>query len=1349
MASEEILPKRTCQHTTGDRAVRVFGFRCRNEWALNKSESDYGWDLIVTLEKNSYVKEHLFIQIKGSDCPEYLKKTHVISFSWETKTINFLSSQPLPALLCLCDTGKSEEPIYYIWVEEVITELDKRKPDWKKHEEVNVHIPLANAFNKDACLEIETHVRNFYTINAAMKSTLLPAFGGQDFIQELYSSDEPGTLLFQRTVPLQKAGLIDIVEDGDEKRLEALSPEDQERSQKLQHISRLLTDLQDKNAERLLSELSDELEQASDGVRAAYYNARGIVSLRKGEYESPIHAFRVAHELRPQERKYTLNLLLAQQIAADQEGSLPDDWKERLDALLSEDSGDCHALRLKASWIARQDSPEEAEAFLRDSPCWEKEPAFCGAYLAAIYHAAGDLANAERLLKEAESSGIEADINFWSLYGNILLKKAFGIYEPASEFVVNGSGPSDLDIETLRQAEKCLQKAFELLQAKGFPYQSLQVVGNYAVTLRLLGDLEKEERICKIYLAHEPQDPTINAALASCLAIQHKTHKAIAHARIAYTHSNDTSNYKLLMICYFNVEAYDELLRLIAERQKYGFDNKEEEGFSLMSSAIAYNEIGEYDYAARILKQLQSDPELAKDAVFAEVGIAKKSNEPRETIVRLYQAALKNYPENLRILLHYLDELQPVSGHNAAEIIRCIKIIELQTQLSPRLIYQFEQAYIQQENFESADELLESGFERYPNEPGFLYERAKVQVGLGDEEHAFQLLQQYIEIGQSSYTVLHNLAWLASETDRVDQAIELFERLLSKVSEKSLRGAIHCQLRELRKQRGDGRKQILRHVVEFGKTVEDVEQEAKFLKLFISTMFGPAWNEDEYDAEVRAWNKEVKERFSKFSEEYPDFLGLKMFEIPDTLPKAEYIFHIQVQLALARLPHELASTPLKIAARSKRYPLSFRTQYSNHGNFIFDYWTYCTGSKSFEHAIHIRHSWNIYEQEKKAVAHSKAAVCIDITALLTLAELDLLDALAKSFDRIFITRGTKNALRGELKNQDGPHPLAQKIEDWRLENRRLIRIPPIEILDEEQEDSFAKSAGGIFLRKVHSPESILRDEIGDSLLLAKKLGIALYSDESAIGQSASQDLGIASFCSIAFFEHLREEGYISIEREATLLAEMISKNFEIVPFSIDHLNCLLKKVWEEAQSEGKPFSRNNLMQHDVMGVFMRQFGEGTILEEKLIEIAISWWQTILVNGKFERNVLVKCMIGPVFCLSMRTKSGVLTDVERAEKEAKTVLILTRFLWATYRNHTEYTHEAWLCIKDCVQELYYNSQHHYQRILFSLIPNLLYRIARSDSSLREKKWLDLLIQLPLHFSQEDRDRFERVLAPKVM
>ena len=1346
-------PEQDLNHVIGDRALSVFNYYRRPYWIPNQSQRDYGWDIIITISEEGHAKEHFFVQLKGTESPKYIKKKTVISFPLEISTINFYALQRMPVLLCLClvdiEGKRNDEPIYYVWIDDAIRDVEKEEiyRQDKEQKTINIHIPIANCFNKSACQRIEDDVRNYYKdhkIKEIIGDVFISALG-KEATQEIYSSSEDiRKLIFEKIDPLQKAGIIDIIQDEDEREIEVFSIEDQAHFRKIQHISEALKDFNDRDVEKYLVKFSEEIKDASDAIKAKYNNARGILFLHKGEYEPAIHSFTEAHQLRPKEQKYVLNLLLAQYIATEEYESiaLPDEWNDKLETILSASPDNYHAIRLKASYLAMKNSLQEAEDFLRNSVCWDREPILCRCYLATIYNSAGDILNAERLLREAEQLNFDLDANFWSLLGNVLLRKSIGFYDAISKFIIHGSGPDTLDIEILKNSAQCFQKAFKEFKEKRFPYFSSEMITNYAITLRLIGNLEEEEDICKIFLEYEPQHPDVNAALATCLAIQNKLRPAIKYAKIAYENDGNSSNYRILALCYLNTEAFEELLQLVEERQKSGFRDKEEEGFSLAFSAIVYNELGEYEQVQKILTRLQADTVLAKEIVFVESAIAKKNNEPQEKIINIYRNALKKYPDDVHILANYIDILRPVDRETAQEIIRCIKLITQQCQLTPKPIYRLVQAYILQDDFESADVVLESAIKRYPNEHEFLYERANVQVKLGNEELSFQLLRHYLEQGERSYTVFHNLAWLSSETNRLDDAIIFLEKSLSKLPDGKLRGAIHCQLYELRKKRGDHSKQILHHAIEFGKTVGSLEEEAKFLMMVLLTP-----HLEKFDEEVDVLLTDFRERLSKFSQEHPRFHLLHSLEIPINLSHEELIPYIKAQIAEIMLPFELESARWRLSARSNHYPLGLRSKYIEGGHSIFNYWMTCINSKKDEHAIHIWYPYNTFEREKKATAH-RDSICIDITALLTLAELNMLEILPQYFTKIVIARGTKRSLQIELNSLKTPHLLAQKIEDWRIAYRQCIQIRAEIAVDDKEEEgnSYIKNDAGIFLRKDSPIDVVLNHGIGESLLLAQKLGIVFYSDDAAVRFWAVEEYGIEAFSSIALFQSLREEGYISIDRETTLLVEMIKKNFRIIPFDIIHLNSRLERIWEKTQEEGKSFSECNLNQDNILGVLIRHFAEPSIAEEKLIQVAISWWSSILTNEKFaETTILVKCIYVLIFCLSMRLENIQVTDIKGEEREIKIAFLLTIFLWSTYKSHGEYTDKAWSCIKDCVQELYYNDEERYQQTLYIFIPKCLFHLSRSDNSIENHKKLSFLIHLPYHFPQEDRIHFETILA----
>lgn len=71
MGNEIKSPERPEQHIIGDHAVRVFKYRCSKRWITDPSIKDYGWDILVTIEKEGIVKEDFLAQLKGSNNPAY------------------------------------------------------------------------------------------------------------------------------------------------------------------------------------------------------------------------------------------------------------------------------------------------------------------------------------------------------------------------------------------------------------------------------------------------------------------------------------------------------------------------------------------------------------------------------------------------------------------------------------------------------------------------------------------------------------------------------------------------------------------------------------------------------------------------------------------------------------------------------------------------------------------------------------------------------------------------------------------------------------------------------------------------------------------------------------------------------------------------------------------------------------------------------------------------------------------------------------------------------------------------------------------------------------------------------
>jgi tetratricopeptide (TPR) repeat protein len=191
---------------------------------------------------------------------------------------------------------------------------------------LSLRIPTDHKFDRTACEDIEKLARDYYEnqgIARALLEVLQPALGEQRLPIIMPKQEHIMTVLARKMTPLREAGLIEIIQEEDDKeKIQAYSPEDQTRYRKIQQTSNALNELRDSEAEKLLSELAEKIEAASDGIKARYYNNIGVLHLHKGKFDAAVQAFESAHDLRPREPKYTTNLLLSQLLVASRDKPL-------------------------------------------------------------------------------------------------------------------------------------------------------------------------------------------------------------------------------------------------------------------------------------------------------------------------------------------------------------------------------------------------------------------------------------------------------------------------------------------------------------------------------------------------------------------------------------------------------------------------------------------------------------------------------------------------------------------------------------------------------------------------------------------------------------------------------------------------------------------------------------------------------------------------------------------------------------------------------------------------------------------------------------------------------------------
>ena len=117
----------------------------------------------------------------------------------------------------------------------------------------------------------------------------------------------------------------EVTEKDDKIEIDLFSKEDKNRFKQIKKTSILLDELRDDDANAILDKLEKEIEGASDGIKARYYNNKGVLELHLREFKNAFDYFKKAHKLMPAHPKYITNCLLAEYFII-----LPDDVYEKI-----------------------------------------------------------------------------------------------------------------------------------------------------------------------------------------------------------------------------------------------------------------------------------------------------------------------------------------------------------------------------------------------------------------------------------------------------------------------------------------------------------------------------------------------------------------------------------------------------------------------------------------------------------------------------------------------------------------------------------------------------------------------------------------------------------------------------------------------------------------------------------------------------------------------------------------------------------------------------------------------------------------------------------------------------------
>jgi tetratricopeptide (TPR) repeat protein len=1284
------LPLRPQQHRIGDAASRAFEASCPDSWVLNPSEADYGWDYIINLssEDTGEVGNEFFAQVKGLDgTDDEVGDRSFISRKFHISTLNWLLDRPIPVLVAACDTSAIDRPVHWVWLDDAIEDLERRNSNWRHQTSTTLRIPPRNNVRKSAA-EIETFVQKWHQNRKLAKvilDVLVPVSKRAMLGPMADSLVDPEAFVKTTVIPLVQ-GIT--ASDGERTQQDA-------RRTHLDRAAALIDEHQLEAAERNL-ELVKDIDSAEDSAKARFQNLQGLLKLRRGNYEDAKRHFLKASELVANEPKYRVNVLVTEYI--DGKGGT-DEWMSRLNLVRTEAPEFVPALTLKLRAVGVEHGLAAAEAIameLRSDKTEDKRKVAIA--LADVASHADKHDRAMELLDEADRFSTSPDLEALSLRAFTLFAKAIGGRPSGGKVRFEGLGPSQMSIVLINQSAEAYDRACSFAAKSGYPEVAEETFYNAVTVMVMSQRLDDAERLARAYLSQHPESLNMQAALALALThSDHGTSEAAERAVAVFEEGGDSMAFKNMLLSLIHAEEFHSVTDRVSTRRSVGFFDKSEHVLALELGALADSALGNHTSARSRLNELRS-LECNAEADAAEALIAISSGADRIEVAEMMRRALKRHPNDDHLLSLLVRALIPVTEGNATEVISAVEIVATHRQLHLDEAVSLARAHSMRRAFAEAERVLQAAKTRFPRNDDLIFEHAQTLFELGRDEDAFIELQKFLKIGRRTYVAYRNLGQLAWITGRLDDATRLFEMALAKTTDQRDKAELHCQLYELARRQGRSGKALLHHAVEYGRQSKQTpEDEARFLMMF---MMAPASAQESDDPELKAWITDFQKRLDAFSSAHPKFHSLRTIRIPEAASDSERAQALLTEVAALTLPAKIFRQRAELQIRSGLWPLPIRAEWLQTSS-IFEYWDQCIRSDEFSHAVQIFSGPLVFQDEVQSVS-LELPVCIDITALLTLNQLGLLDEVVGLFPYLILALSTREAIEQDAFGVGSQHKIAKALRDWLIANRAQIRTRRVSTNRSKNRRSIGDAYalhGEVWAPQPKTAAELVGYGVGETMLLAGELGVPLYSDDAFMRLWAKEELKVKGISTLSLLRGLRNNDRISLSNETALLARMAELNFRYLAFGPEHLRSALQSLLER---NGHPTSV--AMSNDPsLGPLLLQFGDLSFSDESMADVSRDAYIQLFAEESIDDYVIAELMA----TITYRTQQRLSTTMSQEKVLATLASIWSRILSMVYRQDKRLIRRCWNVIRKCVELTFAHDEETFNKFICSFIPNGVY------------------------------------------
>lgn len=1110
-----LLPEQSEAQRIGFLAQKCFTSNIPDEWIPKPLDGgdDFGFDYQIQVMENNRATHIFRAQLKGETDPVLSAERDFYSITLKTRTVRYYMKCNEPILLVMADLSSGEKPkncpLYYTWIHEELRRLKADElADDKKY--LNFRIPSANLLSDETNLSEELE-----------RCRRIGKVG--DALDILADRQNPGMTSSART------NLLERIPVNMERRSPSLLMAIAEEPSSAWPVA------PQGSMPWFLNEAAEQLRQgnafeASEHLVAAETLREEATQLEQADYMylmGKLHAFHLEDELASSAYAEAANHSgnLSKHLVAWAEAQLrirfdidaPHDFSDVIAKLSGTDAA---SVGMRARLLAASGQYEDAVETAKQasgSDGWAAQ--------AIIY----TMQSESELALEACTAGLDephlrdnSKLLFHILRARALFSLAIGkLPSVGSESIMPPTGPAGTDANKLREAWQEILAAVRLLRSSGWTSNVELIVDIWVGAALILGKQRDAFPLLREAADARPSMPFLQVGLETVAF--HNSDFALALAANARQPETNSQIIRRIVLLHA-AGKHTECVNLFQSKGQslspsdYMFD------IAITQAILSAERIVRTDLATEWESRFKAEPELADaQALFEFWRTTQNTPLAHAEAIEKLELAYETLGKPFSLGMHLFMELDATNEAQAGKMVVLAKVITKERLLPVDAVLHLSQALATIADWNGLLQLSRESIARYEDYERFIAVEALALDKLGQSTDALSSLQKLLAEGSTDQFALSIYINIVIRCGLIGDAIRTVESIVASEKKTTKRIEALRLLFQLIQQSDPQNSRAVDVAWQVGQLVKQDDEAQEGLYLILMTAATLHTTLDGADSRVT----DFFNRQQAFIGSFPNSNIMRSVQFPENAGADELIQVIrditgtddehvkwlekmERQLQRGELPVPYAWRPRRILGSVSDLPML---------------WAIGKNSKPHERQFHLTMAFNEWKPVPAAQLIETIPI-IDLTTLLVIRDLGILDLIFSLFPSIAIGQATLNQLSqfiapmtGSLVRQD-----CLALQNALKAKLNQIIQPWLEVPDEHS-------------NRIHD----LPTEELKALVAQGKF--SLYSDDAIFRIYCEiPETAPPSFCTLDVLKALEKKGMLSTRKVAEKISNLCAWN---------------------------------------------------------------------------------------------------------------------------------------------------------------------------------------------------------------